>query len=224
MGTLAHSAGAWCALAAGITAIACGSDTPGAPSSVNPAPPQVLVVGDSLAVSPSRTENFPADLQTRLDVTGHRWRIVNAGVFGAVTADGLAMMNAAITTDTRILILELGANDGLHGVAIATIEEQLSAIVERAQARGVSVLLCGMETPPTHGFDYSVAFHNIFPRLATRYRLPLVPFLLAGVVLNPSLNGPDGVHPNAAGARQIADTVWPYLERLVVQESAVANR
>jgi acyl-CoA thioesterase I len=84
------------------------------------------------------------------------------------------------------------------------------------------VLLAGMEAPPLGGFDYSIQFHLVFPRLAAEHDIPLVPFLLTGVVLNPDMNGPDGVHPNAAGARRIADTVWPYLEPLVRQASAAA--
>jgi acyl-CoA thioesterase-1 len=84
------------------------------------------------------------------------------------------------------------------------------------------VLLCGMETPPSRGWQYTLDYHGLFPRLATRYDLPLVPFLLAGVALNPELNGPDEVHPNTAGAKRIAETVWPYLKPLL-QVAAVAS-
>jgi acyl-CoA thioesterase I len=179
--------------------------------------PHVVVVGDSLAVSPSSTDNFPTALQQRLDAEGYRWRTVNAGVGGAVTADGVRRLDSALTSDTRILVLELGANDGLRGIPTATVEQNLATMIERAQAHGIRVLLCGMETPPAHGWEYTVAFHRVFPSLASRYGVTLVPFLLAGVALNSSLNGPDGIHPNAAGARQIADTVWPYLEPLIQQ-------
>ena len=85
------------------------------------------------------------------------------------------------------------------------------------QRHNIRVLLCGMETPPTHGLAYSIAFHSIFPGLAQQYRIALVPFLLEGVVLTPDLLGADGVHPNAAGAERIAETVWPYLEPLLRQ-------
>jgi len=88
-------------------------------------------------------------------------------------------------------------------------------VVIGSDRRSLRVLLCGMETPPTRGFDYSLAFHAVFPDLGRRHSVPLVPFLLAGVALVPELNGPDGVHPNAAGALRIADTVWPYLEPLL---------
>jgi acyl-CoA thioesterase-1 len=197
----------------------CGSSSaPTAPSTSAPAISRTIVVlGDSLAVSPSRSQNFAAELQSRLDATHPGWTIVNAGVSGDTTSDGLQRIDEALTGDTAIMILELGANDGLQGVAIPTIEANLAALIERAQRRGVRVLLCGMETFPLHGLEYSLAFHQIFPRLANRYGTTLVPFLLAGVALNPDLNGDDDVHPNAAGARVIAGTVWPYLEPLVQQ-------
>ena len=88
--------------------------------------------------------------------------------------------------------------------------------------RPVFLLLCGMETPPTRGWEYTIDFHRVFPRLAQRYGVELVPFLLAGVALNPDFNGDDSIHPNAAGAQRIAETVWPYLEPLVRAESAEA--
>ncbi|HET7695185.1 MAG TPA: arylesterase [Vicinamibacterales bacterium] len=176
---------------------------------------QIVVLGDSLAVSPSRSQSFPAVLQGRLDRTHPGWTIRNESVSGDTTAGGVRRLDAALTGETRILILELGANDGLRGLEIAAIERNLAAIIERAHARGIRVLLCGMETPPLNGWNYSVEFHRVFPRLAARYAVPLVPFLLDGVALNPELNGDDAIHPNAAGARLIADTVWPYLEPLL---------
>jgi len=206
-----------CVLAAIAGSAACGSaNTPTSPS---PVARDIVVLGDSLAVSPSIAEGFPAVLQQRLNATHQGWIVRNQGVFGDTTADGLRRLDAALTPDTAILVLELGANDGLQGVALSAIENNLSTLVERTQSRGIRVLLCGMETPPLHGFSYSIDYHGIFPRVAARYRLPLVPFLLEGVVLNPDLNGADEVHPNAAGARRIADTVWPYLEPLVVQSA-----
>jgi len=210
-----------CALAAFAGSAACGSGH--TPTSPSPAARDIVVLGDSLAVSPSIVEGFPAVLQQRLNATHSGWTVRNQGVFGDTTADGLRRLDAVLTRDPAILVLELGANDGLQGVALSTIENNLSTIVERTQARGTRVLLCGMETPPLHGFTYSIDYHGIFPRVAARYRLPLVPFLLEGVVLNPDLNGADDIHPNAAGARRIADTVWPYLEPLVVQSSTAVR-
>jgi len=197
---------------------ACSASTPLAPQSIaEPQMPKIVVLGDSLAVSPSNTDNFVTHLRRRLEDVGLRWEVVNAGVRGAVTADGLDRIDRLLTNDVRILILELGANDGLRGVAASTVERNLAAMIERAHSRGIKVLLCGMETPPLRGWDYMVEFHQVFPSLANRYSTGLVPFLLAGVALNPTLSGPDGIHPNAEGARRIAATIWPYLEALVTR-------
>jgi acyl-CoA thioesterase-1 len=175
------------------------------------------VLGDSLAVSPSMAEGFPAQLQPRIDRAGLGWRITNASVTGDTTADGLRRLPPLLTSDAGVLIVALGANDGIQGVDIAVIDRNLSAIIESAVAHNIRVLLCGMESPPTRGLNYSIAFHALFPALAQRYSIPLVPFLLAGVALVPEFNGPDLVHPNAAGAQRIADTVWPYLQPLLLE-------
>jgi acyl-CoA thioesterase-1 len=173
------------------------------------------VLGDSLAVSPSSSTNFPAELQARLDAAHPGWRVVNASYRGDTTTGGTRRFEQALTLDTKILILELGANDGLRGVDVTMVEQNLSRMIEYAQRRGIKVLLCGMEAPPLKSWDYSLAFHHIFPRLAAKYHVALVPFLLEGVALNPQMNGADRIHPNAAGARMIADTVWPYLLSLL---------
>lgn len=209
-----------------LSVLACSTSSPSGPtaSKAIAAPLRAVVLGDSLAVSPSRAEGFPAELQRRLDAFHPGWILSNAGASGDTTAGGLRRFDQAVPEDTRVLILELGANDGLRGVDITTVERNLSTMIERAQARGARVLLCGMETPPIHGWSYSVDFHRLFPRLAQKYGIPLVPFLLDGVVLNPDLNGDDEIHPNAAGAQRIAETVWPYLQPLVQQNSAVSAR
>jgi acyl-CoA thioesterase I len=177
------------------------------------------VLGDSLAVSPSMGESFPARLQARVTSAGLPWTITNAGVSGDTTGDGMRRAEALLATDVGVLVLELGANDGLRGIPTTTVEENLTAIVTMAQRRNIRVLLCGMETPPTHGLDYSLAFHFVFPSIAQRFSVPLVPFLLAGVALDPELNGADGVHPNAAGAERIAGTVWPHLRPMLQSSS-----
>jgi acyl-CoA thioesterase I len=185
---------------------------------------RVVMLGDSLSVSPSRSMNFGTELQKRLDTVAPNWILTNMGVSGDTSSQGLTRFDADVPGDTNILVLELGANDGLRGVQIATIERNLSTMIERAHSRGIRVLLCGMEAPPAHGWNYTVEFHNLFPRLAQRYAVALVPFLLAGVALDPDMNGNDGIHPNAAGARHIAENVWPYLEPLVIAEQGVAPR
>jgi acyl-CoA thioesterase-1 len=205
------------ALAAALLLAAACDSTSSAPGP-SPSPVvlrRVVVLGDSLAVSPSVEQGFPSGLQTRIARQGLPWIVTNAGVSGDTTADGLRRVEPLLESDVGVLVAELGANDGLRGIAISTIRGNLATVVEIAQRRNIRVLLCGMETPPTHGLDYSIAFHSIFPGLAQQYRVGLVPFLLADVVLTPALLGDDGVHPNAAGAERIAETVWPYLEPLL---------
>jgi acyl-CoA thioesterase-1 len=178
------------------------------------APRKVLVLADSLAVSPTASDGFPAELQKKIEKAGLDWTVVNAGVRGDTTAGGLARA-PRLLEDVDVLVLALGSNDGLRGVPVATIERNLSRIIEMSKEQRIEVLLCGLETLPMGNLDYVLGFHNIFPRLRQRHGIRLVPFLLDGVALMPDMNGPDRIHPNAAGARRIADTVWTYLEPLL---------
>jgi acyl-CoA thioesterase I len=180
---------------------------------------RIAVLGDSLAVSPSRDLAFPSILQARIDAHGVRAVVVNAGARGDTTDGGLRRLLDVMSQQPRILVVALGANDGLRGVPVADVQRNLAAIIRRATGLGARVLLCGMETPPIRGWQYTLAFHKVFPYLAAEYNVPLVPFLLTGVALNPELNGEDLIHPNAAGARQIAATVWPYLRPMIEEES-----
>jgi acyl-CoA thioesterase I len=195
--------------------VACGpSSNPSGPTAAS-TPRRIAVLGDSLAVSPTLPESFPARLQARIDAHGLNWIVVNESDYGDTTADGLARLADVLGRDIQILVLELGANDGLDGVPVETIRRNLSAIIEAAERRNVRVLLCGMETPPARGFDYSIDFHLVFPAVAERHGIALVPFLLAGIALHPDYTGPDRVHPNTAGAERIAETVWPYLRPML---------
>lgn len=198
-----------------VVAGACHSHpTSSSPTDVSSATRHVVVLGDSLAVTPSRDESFPSVLQTHVRDRGLGWIVTNAGVSGDTTTGGLRRADALLGNDVGVVVLALGANDGIRRVDLTTVEKNLSSIIEKAKGRGIDVLLCGMEAPP-RDWQYSISFHNLFPRLAAKYDIPLVPFLLLGVALNPSLNGSDGIHPNAAGARRIADSVWPYLEPML---------
>jgi acyl-CoA thioesterase-1 len=204
------------ALVAAVALSACGSNVERLPTSPDSASiRRVVVLGDSLSVSPSMGESFPVYLQRRIEDQRLPWTVTNAGVYGDTTGDALRRLDPLLTSDVGVLVVALGANDGLQGLAIASIDDNLSEIVRRGRQRSVRALLCGMETPPTHGLSYSIAFHSVFPRVAAGFGVPLVPFLLEGVALVPSLNLPDLVHPNAAGARRIAENVWPYLEPLL---------
>jgi acyl-CoA thioesterase-1 len=211
-----------------LTGAACGaSSLPTAPSpqpGATPAARRILVLGDSLAVSPSPGQSFPAALQRIIDRERPGWIVTNAGISGDTTAGGARRIAMLLQSDVGILVIALGANDGLSGIAVAKVEQNLAAIIDAAQTRGIRVLLCGMETLPAHGWEYLVAFHRVFPRLAERHNVPLVPFLLSGVALMPEMNEPDGVHPNATGARRIAETVWRYLNPMLEAQVAPAVR
>ncbi len=199
--------------------IACGTGSSPIPTAASAASSgsvhRLVVLGDSLAVSPSTAQSFPAQLQRMVDDAELPWVVVNAGVSGDTTTGGVRRVEPLLGPDVDVLVVALGANDGLRGVAPEIVSRNLSTIIEVAQRRDIAVLLCGMETPPTHGWDYTVAFHRIFPATASKHSVPLVPFLLSGVALVPEMNGSDGVHPNAAGAGRIAENVWPFLESLL---------
>ena len=140
---------------------ACGSrDTPTSPSATPTPIRRVVVLGDSLAVSPSIEDSFPSQLQARVEAQRLRWTVVNAGVNGDTTVDGLRRLDPLLTGDAGVLVVELGANDGLKGVAVSTIEQNLLAIVQRARERNVRPLLCGMETPPTYGYSRAAAVRS----------------------------------------------------------------
>jgi acyl-CoA thioesterase-1 len=140
--------------------------------------------------------------------------VINHGVSGDTSAGGVRRLDAALAEQPQILIVAFGANDGLRGVPVSQVRANLERIISIAQARGVAVLLCGMEALPLYGWQYTVDFHQLFPDVASKYNVPLVPFMLNGVLGNPDLMTSDGVHPNAAGARMIAENILPYVKEL----------
>jgi len=184
--------------------------------------PRVVVLGDSLASGRGigADNAFPAVLQKKLNDEGLEFEMVNAGISGDTSTGALRRFERLLDDDVRVLVLELGANDGLRGVPVAQVKSNLARIIEAAQARRIAVLLCGMEALPIHGWDYSVAFHNAFGELAKQYDVPLVPFILMNVIGNRDLMQPDRAHPNAAGARAIAENIWPYLKPLLAPATA----
>src|SRR5262245_1231127 len=179
--------------------------------------PRIVILGDSLTAGLGlpKDEAYPTLLQQRLDKEGLNYEVVNAGVSGDTSAGGLARLDWALEGDVRVLIVALGGNDGLRGLPAEELKANLSHIIERAQKRGIRVMLAGMEAPPNFGQSYIVSFHQIYPDLARQYRVSLVPFLLQGVAGNETLNQRDGIHPTAAGARIVADNIWPVLRPML---------
>lgn len=180
--------------------------------------PRIVVLGDSLSAGLGLLEvqAYPALLQEKLNADGYKWEVVNAGVSGDTSASGLQRTDWALDQGTvRILILELGANDGLRGLPATEMKKNLAAIIERAQAKNVAVLLCGMEAPPNFGPEYTVSFRQVYRDLAREHKTSFVPFLLDKVAGIPSLNQNDGIHPNVEGAQIVAETVWSALRPMV---------
>lgn len=192
------------------------------PSPALSASPRIVILGDSLTagLGLSVDDAYPALLQRRLQERRLDYEIVNAGVSGDTSAGGLSRLDWALEGNVKILVLALGANDGLRGVPVDELKRNLDAIIRRAQARGVAVVLAGMEAPPNFGPQYTQAFHDVYPDLARQYRLALVPFLLQGVAAVDALNQGDGLHPNSRGARVVADNVWAVLEATLGQRTA----
>ncbi|HEX5475996.1 MAG TPA: arylesterase [Vicinamibacterales bacterium] len=179
--------------------------------------PRIVILGDSLSAGYGllATQSYPALLQQKLDQNGADWDVVNAGISGDTSAAGLDRLDWALQGNVRILILELGANDGLRGLPVDQMQRNLGQIIARAQQRGIAVLLAGMEAPPNYGPQYTASFRKVYRDLAAQYHVPLIPFLLDRVAGISSLNQSDGIHPNPQGARIVADTVWTSLEPLL---------
>ena len=179
-----------------------------------PARPRLVILGDSLTaglgVAPEAA--YPALLQKRLDAAGYELEVVNVGESGATTAGGLRRLEWALQENVVALVIALGGNDGLRGLPIEQMRENLAAMITHARERGIAVILAGMEAPPNFGREYTDAFRGVFHELADENDTYFVPFLLDGVAQVPELNQADGIHPNAAGAARVADLVWPAVE------------
>jgi acyl-CoA thioesterase-1 len=177
----------------------------------------VVALGDSLTAGfgVATDEAFPARLEARLRTEGYGYRVVNAGVSGDTTAGGLRRVDWALRASPEVVIVALGANDGLRGQSPQATRTNLEEIVTRLQAAGARVLLAGMRLPPNYGGEYTKDFEAIFPEVARRTKVALMPFLLDGVAGVPRLNQADGIHPTAAGQQIIADRLWPYLKPLL---------
>lgn len=183
--------------------------------------PKIVVLGDSLTAGLGllETQSYPHLLQQKIDHDGFNYEVVNAGVSGDTSAGGLRRLDWALQEDVRVLILALGANDGLRGLSVAEMKQNLGQIIERARAKNVVVILAGMEAPPNYGAEYAASFRQAYRDLALQYRVLFVPFLLDKVAGQAALNQGDGIHPNPEGAAIVAGTVWNVLKPLLDQIS-----
>jgi acyl-CoA thioesterase-1 len=204
--------------------VSCGAEAPEATVPAAPverapeAPkPRIVALGDSLTagLGLQPEEAYPAVLESRIRQRGYPFEVVNAGVSGDTSAGGLRRVDWALDGDVRILILALGANDGLRGLPVDEMTRNLQEIIERAQRRSVHVLLVGMEAPPNYGERYTREYRQAFQDLAKRNHLEFLPFLLAGVAGVPDLNQRDGIHPTSRGARLLAENLLPVLEKML---------
>jgi acyl-CoA thioesterase-1 len=175
---------------------------------------RIVFLGDSLTAGLGlpREQSTPSLIQERLTAEGYPYEVVNAGVSGDTSAGGLSRLDWSLDGDVEVLVIELGANDGLRGLPVAQMKRNIDEIITRAKARNITVILTGMEAPPNYGPLYTAEFRQVFRDLADAHDVAFVPFYLDGVAGIPALNNSDGIHPNAEGARIIAGTIWRSLE------------
>jgi acyl-CoA thioesterase-1 len=179
--------------------------------------PVIVAFGDSLSAGYGAEpgKSFPDFLQRDLDAEKLKWRVVNAGVSGNTTTDGLDRINEVLAYKPRIVIVEFGGNDGLRGLPLETTQTNLEQMIQRLEAAGSKVLVAGMTLPPNYGGDYVTRFGQIYINLAKKYNLPRIPFLLSDVALRPGLMQQDGIHPTAQGNEIVAMTVMRYLKPML---------
>ena len=176
----------------------------------------ILFFGNSLTagygVDPS--EAYPALIQDKIDSLHLNYKVINAGVSGETTSDGDSRIDWILKQPVDIFVLELGGNDGLRGIPLSVTEKNLQLIIDKVKAKypEVKIILEGIQIPPNMGPDYTGKFKEIYPRLASKNKIQLLPFLLKGVGGDPKLNQRDGIHPTAEGHKIVAETVWEILK------------
>ena len=182
----------------------------------------ILFFGNSLSAGfgLDPAEAFPALIQQKIDSLKWNYTVINAGLSGETSAGGLRRIDWLLQRKIDVLVLELGANDGLRGIALAETRRNLQGIIDRAKEKhpDVQIVIAGMQVPPNLGKTYTRSFRALFPELARQNEAELIPFLLEGVGGVPELNLADGIHPNIAGHRKVAENVWKVLRPLLVQK------
>ena len=180
--------------------------------------PRIVFLGDSLSAGyglADKAQSVPSLIQKHLDAAGYNYEVVNQGVSGDTSAGGVSRLDWSLSGDVRVLVVELGGNDGLRGLPVETTRKNIAQIITTARQRGVRVLLTGMEAPPSYGPLYTSQFRQLFRDLAREHDVPFMPFFLEGVAGNPALNQPDGIHPNPEGAVIVEQAVWKSLQPLL---------
>lgn len=184
----------------------------------------ILFFGNSLTAGYGLdiNEAFPAIIQRKLDSLGYSYQVVNAGLSGETTASGKNRIDWVLRTIPDIFVLELGANDGLLGLPLEETPKNLQEIIDSVRAANpkVKIIIAGMMVPPNLGQEYTQAFKDIFPKLASKNKTELIPFLLDGVAGEPDLNLADGIHPTPEGHEILANTIWQYLQPLLEKENS----
>ncbi|MFS4467414.1 arylesterase [Maribacter sp. 2210JD10-5] len=185
----------------------------------------ILFFGDSLtaAYGLETEQGFPNLIQRRLDSLGLDYTVINSGVSGETTSGGVNRLDWVLNQEVDIFVLELGANDGLRGVPLDKTKENLQTMINmvRTKNKDTQIILAGMQIPPNMGKAYTTAFKNLFPDLAVKNDIALIPFLLEDVAGIPELNLEDGIHPTAAGQKIVANNIWEILEPIVVTEATL---
>lgn len=187
---------------------------------------RIVAFGDSLTAGfgAEPGASFPDYLQKLIDAKHYPWRVINAGVSGETSTDGVARLQPVLEEKPEIVILELGANDGLRGIPVEATRSNLEQIIAAFNQSGAKVVLAGMTLPPNYGPDYIRPFEKIFTGLAAKYRLTLIPFLLAGVGGSAALMQRDGLHPTAEGNRRVAANVMRVIEPLLAERAPATSR
>lgn len=181
----------------------------------------ILFFGNSLTAGMGLDPNeaFPALIQEKVDSLQLAYKVVNAGLSGETTASGKNRLDWVLNAEIAVFVLELGANDGLRGIPLEETRSNLQEIIHMVQQKSpmTTIILAGMQIPPNMGQDYTAEFKNIFPDLAKKNNIGLIPFLLEDVAGNPELNQPDGIHPTAEGQKIIANNIWPIIATAIKQ-------
>src|SRR5690606_20494140 len=180
-------------------------------------PYRIVGFGDSLMAGYQLDagQSFPEKLEAALKARGHDVTVANAGVSGDTTSAGLSRLDWSVPDDTDLVILELGANDMLRGIAPELTEKNLTAMIERLKERGIPVILAGMMAAPNLGADYGDRFNRIYPELAEKYELPFYPFYLDGFAAEKSLLLEDGMHPNPQSVDRMVEGFLPVIEKVL---------